>query len=118
MYGEQTVCSVTTQPPRREAAEATPTVRIRPFRLKPPLTLTRLEEAAFGWLLLLGIEAARAQPQVDALFGARLLSVHTNRSEVLEKLDCRKRHVALQARTEIDGTRGVVRLVVPSLAVE
>jgi type III secretion protein Q len=37
---------------------------------------------------------------------------------VLEKLDCRKRHVVFQARTELDGVRGMVRLVVPALAVE
>jgi type III secretion protein Q len=217
MYGEETVCTVTTQPPRR-GTEATPTVRIRPFRWKPPfrvtrahlmlarrpslheaaaqflnacgqaiseqlgaplslrgeltpswvnpfdglsrfsafalldlsavgtlacleidaltlgavlsriagslerpalpLSLTRLEEAAFGWMLLLAIEALRGQPQLDALLGARLLSVHTNRTEVLEKLDCRKRHLVFQARTDLEGTRGCVRLVVPSLAVE
>lgn len=89
-----------------------------PQRLALPLSLTRLEEAAFGWMLLLAIEAARAQPALDTVFGARLLSVHTNRTEVLDKLDCRKRHLVFQARTELDGTRGIVRLVVPALAVE
>jgi type III secretion protein Q len=87
-------------------------------RLALPLSLTRLEEAAFGWMLLLALEAARTQPELDAVFGARLLSVHTHRSEVLDKLDCRKRHVIFQARTDLDGTRGMVRLVVPALAVE
>src|SRR5678815_928277 len=67
-----------------------------------PLELTRLEEAAFGWLLLHAIEAVRTQPQLDALFGARLLSIHTQRSEVIDRLDCRRRHVAFQVRTELD----------------
>jgi type III secretion protein Q len=89
-----------------------------PRKLALPLSLTRLEEAAFGWMLLVALEAARALPALDALFGARLLSVHTERSEVLEKLDCRKRHVAFQVRTELDGVRGIGRLVVPALAVE
>ncbi len=87
-------------------------------RLALPLALTRLEESAFGWLLLLAVEALRAQPVLENLFAPRLLSVHTNRTEALERLDCRKRHLAFQARVDLEGTRGVARLIVPSLAIE
>lgn len=87
-------------------------------RLALPLSLTRLEEAAFGWLLLLAIEALRANSLLEKLFGPRLLSVHTDRAAALGKLDCRKRHLSFHVRPELEGTKGVMRFIVPSPALE
>jgi len=87
-------------------------------KLALPLQLTRLEEAAFGWMLLLALEALRADPLLEALFAPRLLSVHCDRAEALGKLDCRKRHLAFHVRPELEGSRGIMRLLVPALAVE
>jgi type III secretion protein Q len=87
-------------------------------RMALPISLTRLEEAAFGWLLLLAIEAARGQPQLEQRFCPRLVSIHTQRSEVLDKLDCRQRHLAFNARTDLDGQRGAMRLIIPCSAIE
>lgn len=89
-----------------------------PQKLALPLSLTRLEEAAFGWLLLLALEALRANPLLEKLFAPRLMSLHTERTEALNKLDCRKRHLSFHVRPELAGTRGILRLIVPSLAVE
>ncbi len=89
-----------------------------PQKLALPLQLTRLEEAAFGWLLLLALEALRANAMLETLFGARLMTVHTDRAEALARLDCRKRHLSFHVRPELDGARGIMRLIVPALAVE
>ncbi len=89
-----------------------------PARLALPLDLTRLEEAAFGWLLLLAVEAMRNNPLLEQLFAPRLMTIHTDRATALGKLDCRKRHLSFHVRPELDGTRGIMRLIVPSLAIE
>ncbi|MBK7858233.1 MAG: FliM/FliN family flagellar motor switch protein [Archangiaceae bacterium] len=87
-------------------------------KLALPLSLTRLEEAAFGWVLLLALEAVRANPLLEKLFAPRLMSVHTERAEALGKLDCRKRHLSFHVRPELEGTRGIMRLIVPAPAIE
>ena len=89
-----------------------------PQKLALPLDLTRLEEAAFGWVLLLALEAMRSNPLLEPLFAPRLMSIHTDRSAALGKLDCRKRHLSFHVRPELQGTRGILRLIVPALAVE
>jgi type III secretion protein Q len=89
-----------------------------PQKLALPLQLTRLEEAAFGWMVLLALDALRANTMLETLFAPRLMSVHTDRAEALGKLDCRKRHLSFHVRPELEGTRGIMRLIVPSLAVE
>ena len=89
-----------------------------PQKLALPLDLTRLEEAAFGWMLLLAIEAMRGNALLEQLFGPRLISIHTDRSAALGRLDCRKRHLSFHVRPELEGRKGVMRLIVPALAVE
>jgi type III secretion protein Q len=89
-----------------------------PQKLALPLSLTRLEEAAFGWMLLLAVEAVRASPLLEKLFAPRLMSVHTDRAEALGRLDCRKRHLSFHVRPELEGKRGILRLILPALSVE
>lgn len=89
-----------------------------PQKLALPLDFTRLEEAAFGWVLLLALEAMRGNALLEQLFAPRLMSIHTDRSAALGKLDCRKRHLSFHVRPELEGTRGILRLIVPALAVE
>jgi type III secretion protein Q len=69
-------------------------------------------------MLLLAIEAARANPMIESLFAPRLMSVHTDRAEALGRLDCRKRHLSLHVRPELEGARGIMRFIMPALAVE
>lgn len=79
-----------------------------------PLRLTRIEEAALGWLLLSVLSAARALPEVDAHFTPRLVSLHTDRREVLERLDTRRRHLAVAVGLSVQGQNGAARLLLPS----
>ncbi|MBX7096177.1 MAG: FliM/FliN family flagellar motor switch protein [Myxococcaceae bacterium] len=83
-----------------------------------PLTaLTRIEEAALGWLFLEAIAAVREVP-VGTLLGARLLSVHTQRDEVVGQLDCRQRHLAIELIVGIGQEAGHARVLVPAAAVQ
>lgn len=79
--------------------------------------LTRIEEAALGWLFLQIIAAVREVP-VGALLGARLLSIHTQRDEVVGQLDCRQRHLALELTLAFGPEAGRARVLVPAAAIQ
>lgn len=82
-----------------------------------PVSLTRIEEAAFGWLLLVALMGARST-SLGKRLGARLLSVHTERGEVLERLDCRHRFVAIELGLGLGAGQGAARLLVPAPAAQ
>src|SRR5205814_560065 len=48
-----------------------------------PLSLTRIEEAALGWVMLLALEVVRQNQSTRRRFGPRLLSLSSDRGEVL-----------------------------------
>jgi len=79
------------------------------------LSLTRIEEAAFGWLLLSTLSAVRADATAASRYAPRLLSFHVDRGPVLETLDARRRHVGLEVDVQVGEARGHARLVLPSL---
>lgn len=78
-----------------------------------PLTLTRIEEAALGWLSLATLSAMRQEP-VFAAHAPRLLALSLDRGEILQQLDGRRRHVAINLDLAIGGTRTSGRLLVPA----
>lgn len=79
-----------------------------------PLSLTRIEEAALGWAALSALAVVRTNPDVQRRFGPRLVSVLTQRHEVLQRLDCRLRHVAIELNVGIGVRSGSARLLVPA----
>jgi type III secretion protein Q len=80
-----------------------------------PLTLTRIEEAAFGWLLLSTLSALRGHGAIATRYAPRLLSFHTDRGPVLELLDARRRHVGIELNVTLGDQHGHARLLVPAL---
>ncbi|MEW5739552.1 MAG: type III secretion system cytoplasmic ring protein SctQ [Myxococcota bacterium] len=79
-----------------------------------PLTLTRIEEAAFGWLLLSVLSTLRGQQAVASHCTPRLISFHTDRGPVLTTLDARRRHVGIEISLSVGELNGHARLLVPS----
>ena len=79
-----------------------------------PFRLTRIEEAAFGWLVLSSLSAVHKVPGAQARYTPRLLSLHVNRGEVLERVDARRKHVAVQVTLRVQDTTGTARLVLPT----
>lgn len=80
-----------------------------------PLSLTRIEEAAFGWLLLSTLSALRGLEAIATRYAPRLLSFHTDRGPVLERLDARRRHVGIELGLALGEQHGHARLLVPAL---
>lgn len=80
-----------------------------------PLALTRIEEAAFGWLLLSTLSALRGNEAVASRYAPRLLSFHVDRGPVLELLDARRRHVGVELSVTLGDQHGHARLVLPAL---
>ncbi len=79
-----------------------------------PLRLTRIEEAALGWLVLSCLSATLQLAQVRARYRPRLVSLHLDRSEVLERIDPRRKHLAVLLTACVHDARGMARLLVPS----
>jgi type III secretion protein Q len=79
-----------------------------------PMVLTRIEEAAFGWLLLSVLSTLRGVPGVTTHYAPRLLSFHTDRGPVLTTLDARRRHVGIEIAVSVGELNGHARLLVPS----
>jgi type III secretion protein Q len=77
------------------------------------LQLTRAEETAFGYLLLRGLVAARAEEGLDALCSPRLLGVFSTRHDALTQLSLEP-HVGIQFLLEMAGQTGAARLLVPA----
>jgi type III secretion protein Q len=79
-----------------------------------PVALTRIEEAALGWLTLSALAAVRALPAVQARWAPRLVAVYQDRRQVLEHVDARRRHVAAQVLVRLGDQSGLARLLVPA----
>jgi type III secretion protein Q len=78
-----------------------------------PLSLTRIEEAALGWVCLSALSALRRELAL-AEFSPRLVSLTLDRGEVLQQLDARRRHVAVLLEFGVGETRGASRLLLPA----
>lgn len=79
----------------------------------PGTRLTRIEEAAFGYLCLLALAAVRPGP-LGKRFAARVVSVHGERGEVLERTDCTQRHLGIELSISVGEASGGAKLLVPA----
>ncbi len=79
-----------------------------------PTRLSSIEEAALGWIFLSTLAELRAEPAF-APFTPRLLSMTLDRGEVLQQLDARRRHVAVQLELRIGETNCLARMLLPAL---
>jgi type III secretion protein Q len=80
--------------------------------------LTRIEEAAFGYLCLVAVSAARGQAQFQRRFGPRLLSVHRDRGDLLERLDCTLRYLGLEITVTVGAATGTARVLLPAVCLQ
>ncbi len=83
----------------------------------PPGRLTRIEEAALGWLVLSALSAAHAHPATKP-FGARVVSMPVDRVAVLQTVEARRRHVAIALWLSLGDVHGTGRLIVPATWLE
>jgi type III secretion protein Q len=88
----------------------------RPGTKTPVLELTRVEEAAFGYLALVALEAVSKSP-ISKLFSPRLQSVQTERGAVMVELE-RAPHLVFELRMAIADREGTVRILVPASTIE
>lgn len=79
-----------------------------------PARLASIEEAALGWVVLSTLAELRAEPTL-APFAPRLLSLTLDRGEVLQQLDARRRHLAIQLELQLGEKHALGRLLVPAL---
>jgi type III secretion protein Q len=82
----------------------------------PVLELTRAEEAAFGFLALVALDAA-SKSSIFQLFSPRLQSVQTERGAVLVELS-RDAHLVFELRITAAERSGVGRLFIPTSAID
>jgi len=78
------------------------------------LGLTRIEEAALGALVLSALSTLRGQAGLLGRWAPRLVAVYQDRRAVLEHVDARRRHLAVQVAVHLDGEAGLARLLVPA----
>jgi len=83
-----------------------------------PRRFARIEEAAFGWLLLSALAAARSAGDFQKRYGPRLVTVVQNRARALEHLQPGHRHVSIELAVAIGGRSGLARLLVPALPLQ
>jgi type III secretion protein Q len=79
-----------------------------------PAALTRIEEAALGWLVLSALSALRRLPGLQARWSPRLLALLQDPRAVLAHVDARRRHLAVQVVLRLGEDVGVARLLVPA----
>jgi type III secretion protein Q len=85
-----------------------------PTRFCPATELTRIEEAAFGFLVLLGVQAARGQDEVERLFAPRVRRVNPSFEELLEGCEGKGALVGFRFVLQVGEVRGQGRLFVPA----
>src|SRR5262245_35367360 len=86
-------------------------------RLAAATQLTRIEEAALSFAVLVALGALRHHQSLQRLFAPRLLSVHLWRREVQDRLDPGL-HLGIELRLDVGGTEGALRLWLPAHAVQ
>lgn len=84
----------------------------------PATRLTRIEEAAFGYLVLLSLSALRPVEFLEKRFAPRLISVHGDRGEALDHIDTTPRQIAFALTVTLGEVTGSARVYVPAAAVQ
>jgi type III secretion protein Q len=85
-----------------------------PSRSSVTTRLTHIETAAFGWLCLSALACVRKVELLQNRFSPRLIGVYTERGEILERVDCRMRHLAVELSMKVGETTGAARLLIPA----
>jgi type III secretion protein Q len=80
--------------------------------------LTRAEEAAFGFLALVALRAVREVGSFERRYAPRLLSVHLELGELLQRLDGGAAHLTVAGAIRVGAVRGQVSLLLPARAVQ
>jgi type III secretion protein Q len=80
-----------------------------------PTQLTRIEEAALGWLLLNLIQTLRCHPAIEQHFSPRLMSVHVDRGEVLQQIGIKEKYAVIALNLS---NHQQARLLIPSVALQ
>jgi type III secretion protein Q len=86
--------------------------------IPPAQTLTRIEQVAFGYLVLVCLEACRGGEDLEQRFGPRLLAVIDAREDALSRVDGRKPHVCVEVVLSAGPLTGLARVLVPALALQ
>jgi type III secretion protein Q len=84
----------------------------------PSAGLNRIEEAAFGFLALVALDAGRAHEATERLFTPRLLGANVTREEALDAVDGRAAHLAVRLDLDVAGVKGQARLFLHARAVQ
>jgi type III secretion protein Q len=83
-------------------------------RLTPVTKLTRIEEAAFGHLALVALQAVRKDELVESLFAPRLKAVNPSMADVMQLADTKSPHVAVRIALKVGSAEGEARLFLPA----
>lgn len=87
-------------------------------RSSPVSRLTRIEEAAFGFLTLLAVQAVRGVELVERLYAPRIRAVNVPLIHLPELLDMRAPHVGIQIVLKVGRVEGQARLFLPTRALQ
>jgi type III secretion protein Q len=77
-------------------------------------SLTRIETAAMGWLVLVALQGVRSVQAFEARFGPRLVSMTLDRGEALRACDAAVRHLAIEMLFDSGHPIGTARVMVPA----
>ncbi len=98
---------------RRTLGMLLETLSGEPSNPGPLLGLTSVEEAAFGWLLLEALSVVRKDELFRRCFSPRLMGLHDQRGQVLDRIDGRVRHLSVELSVRVGDRMGMARLLVP-----
>jgi type III secretion protein Q len=87
-------------------------------RPSPVTRLTRLEEAAFAFLILSALAVLRARSEIHPRLGPRLAGVTMNRAEALARLEGQRPHLSVELSLSVGEVSAGGRLVLPAVVFE
>jgi type III secretion protein Q len=84
----------------------------------PLSKLTRIEEAAFGFLALVALQVFRGEPATEQLFAPRLRGVNASLVDTLAEVDSIGPHLGIRLALTVGEARGQGRLFLPARLVQ
>ncbi|HEX8703117.1 MAG TPA: type III secretion system cytoplasmic ring protein SctQ [Myxococcaceae bacterium] len=84
----------------------------------PVMRLTRLEEAAFAYLVLSALAVLRGRSEFHRRLGPRLAGVTMNRTEALARMEGRRPHLGVELSLTVGQVTAGGRLVLPAVLLE
>jgi type III secretion protein Q len=89
-----------------------------PQKPSPVTRLTRLEEAAFAYLVLSALAALRARSELHRRLSPRLAGVTMSRTEALARMEGRRPHLGVELSLTVGQVVAGGRLVLPAVVLE